>query len=49
MKSLLRGPVFPDPKITVISLAGKGLERVDVKHPKILVGLSISLPDEDVL
>jgi hypothetical protein len=39
---LLGGPFFPDDWISVISEQGSGLDRKEVKRPKIIIGVSIT-------
>ena len=44
MYRLLDGPFFPDDLINVISKSGRGIESIEVKRPKIIVGMSLT-PD----
>jgi hypothetical protein len=42
VNKLLGGPFFPDKKINVISEHGRGLVAIEVKQPKIIVGISLT-------
>jgi hypothetical protein len=44
VNQLLGGSFFPDDRITVIHESGRGLDRVEVLQPKIIVGISLTPP-----